>query len=59
MSDRAAALRVLSALRRTPIGDTAILVGSSGLFGFATEVPALTEDVDVAIPARLVDAHGR
>ena len=36
MTDRATALRVLAALRRSPIGDSAVLVGSSGLFGFDT-----------------------
>lgn len=59
MSDREAALRVLAALQRTPIGDAAILVGSSGLFGFTTRVPALTEDIYVAIPEHVVDDHGR
>jgi hypothetical protein len=50
MADRDFALRVLSALRQSPVGDTAVLVGSSGLFGFATDVPALTEDIDISIP---------
>jgi hypothetical protein len=27
-----------------------VLVGSSGLFGFETQVPALMEDIDVAVP---------
>lgn len=34
-------------------------MGSSGLFGFPTEVPALTEDVDVAVPEAAVARHGR
>lgn len=50
MTDRRAALAVLAALRKSPVGDTAVLVGSSGLFGFETEVPALTED-----PLRIED----
>lgn len=58
MTDRDVALRVLAALRQSPVGDAAVLVGSSGLFGFATKVPALTEDVDVCVPEPLVDAHG-
>lgn len=59
MADRDSALRVLSALRKSPVGDTAVLVGSSGLFGFPTEVPALTEDVDIAVPEVAVTRHGR
>ena len=59
MTDREAVLRVMAALRRTPIGEAAVLVGSSGLFGFETAVPALTEDVDVAVPEHVVDEHGR
>ncbi|MRG96829.1 hypothetical protein [Polyangium spumosum] len=58
MTDRATALRVLAALGRTPIGGAAVLVGSSGLFGFETQVPALTEDVDISIPEPLAAAHG-
>lgn len=58
MTDRPAALRVLAALRHTPVGDTAVLVGSSGLFGFETEVPALTEDIDVCVPEAVVASHG-
>jgi hypothetical protein len=58
MADRASALRVLTALQRSPVGDAAILVGSSGLFGFPTEVPALTEDIDVAVPEAAVARHG-
>lgn len=54
MADRDSALCVLTALRKSPIGDTAVLVGSSGLFGFPTEVPALTEDVDIAVPEAAV-----
>ena len=59
MSDRRTALRVLAALRQTPVGDAAVLVGSSGLFGFDTVVPALTEDIDVAVPELIVAEHGR
>ncbi|HYU33761.1 MAG TPA: hypothetical protein VEW48_16535 [Thermoanaerobaculia bacterium] len=59
MADRDSALRVLTALQRSPVGDAAVLVGSSGLFGFPTEVPALTEDVDVAVPEAAVARHGR
>ncbi len=44
------ALRVLAALRKTSIGDAAVLVGSSGLFGFDTTVQAFTEDIDIAVP---------
>lgn len=36
-----------------------MLVGSSGLFGFETEVPALTEDIDIAVPEATVARHGR
>ena len=36
-----------------------MLVGSSGLFGFETAVPALTEDIDVAVPEATVARHGR
>lgn len=59
MTDRPTALRVLDALRRTPVGDEAVLVGSSGLFGFETSIAALTEDIDVSIPEGLVERHGR
>lgn len=59
MTDRPAALRVLAALRQTPVGDHAVLVGSSGLFGFDTRVPALTEDIDISVPEPLVEQHGR
>ncbi len=58
MTDRSTALRVLAALRRTPIGDGAVLVGSSGLFGFDTKVPALTEDIDVAVDVPTVEREG-
>ena len=58
MTDRDVARRVLRALSHSPVGATAVLVGSSGLFGFDTEVPALTEDVDVCVPELLVGAHG-
>jgi hypothetical protein len=59
MADSQTALHILAALRRSPVGDAAVLVGSSGLFGFETSVPALTEDVDVAIPEPLASRHGR
>jgi hypothetical protein len=59
MADRGSALRVLTALRTSPVGDAAVLVGSSGLFGFQTEVPALTEDIDVSVPEVAVARHGR
>ncbi len=36
-----------------------MLVGSSGLFGFETRVPALTEDIDIAVPEATVARHGR
>ncbi|MCB9539570.1 MAG: hypothetical protein H6704_25435 [Myxococcales bacterium] len=58
MSDRAAAHRLLAALGETSLGDAPILVESSGLFGFDTAVPALTEDVDLALPEALVASHG-
>lgn len=58
MSDRATARRILAVLRRTAIGDEAVLVGSSGLFGFETAVPALTEDIDLAIPEAIAAANG-
>jgi hypothetical protein len=32
------------------VGDEAVLVGSSGLFGFDTSIPALTEDIDISVP---------
>jgi hypothetical protein len=59
VADRDSALRVLTALLHTPVGDSAVLVGSSGLFGFPTDVPALTEDIDIAIPEALVVRHGQ
>lgn len=59
MSDRSSALRVLAALNQTPIGSGAVLVGSSGLFGFETRVQALTEDIDVVVPERLVREYSR
>ena len=58
MSDKPTALRVLAALRKSAVGDTAVLIGSSGLFGFETSVPALTEDIDVAIPEALAAESG-
>lgn len=58
MADRDSALRVLMALQSSPVGDEAVLVGSSGLFGFPTEVPALTEDIDVSVPETAVVRHG-
>jgi hypothetical protein len=58
MTDRATAQKVLAALRATPVGDTAVLVGSSGLFGFDTQIPALTEDIDVCVPELLVERDG-
>jgi hypothetical protein len=58
VTDRSTALAVLEALRRSPVGDAAVLVGSSGLFGFDTRVPALTEDIDVAVPEDLVAREG-
>ena len=36
-----------------------MLVGSSGLFGFETQVPALTEDIDIAVPEGTVAQKGR
>jgi hypothetical protein len=58
MTDRATALRVLAALRDTAVGDAAVLVGSSALFGFETSVPALTEDIDIAVPEALAASEG-
>ena len=58
VTDRPAALRILAALRETPVGDAAVLVGSSGLFGFDTRVPALTEDIDIAVPEPTVAQEG-
>ncbi len=58
MTDRSTALAVLAALRKSPVGDAAVLVGSSGLFGFETTVPALTEDIDIAVPEDLVAHRG-
>ncbi len=52
------ALRVLAALQETPISGEAVLVGSSGLFGFSTAVPALTEDIDISVPEATVNEHG-
>jgi hypothetical protein len=59
VTDRPTALRVLAALRQTPVGDEAVLVGSSGLFGFDTSIPALTEDIDISVPEGIVERHGR
>ncbi|MCC6647948.1 MAG: hypothetical protein IT374_20575 [Polyangiaceae bacterium] len=58
MTSRDVSRRVLGALREGPLGDSPVLVGSSGLFGFETAVPALTEDVDVCVPERLVADEG-
>lgn len=58
MTDRSTALAVLAALQRTPVGGDAVLVGSSGLFGFTTSVPALTEDVDIAVDVEVVERDG-
>ena len=58
VTDRSTALRVLAALGRTPVGESAVLVDSSGLFGFESDVPALTEDVDIAVPELVVEQHG-
>ena len=49
---------MLAALGKSAIGDAAVLIGSSGLFGFETVVPALTEDIDVAIPEALAAESG-
>jgi hypothetical protein len=59
VTDRRMALRILEALRRGPVGDSGVLVDSSGLFGFETGVPALTEDIDIAVPEITVARHGR
>jgi len=59
VTDRETALRVLAALRKGPVGETGVLVGSSGLFGFETQAPALTEDIDIAVPEATVAGHGR
>ena len=59
MADPEAAYRVLAALRRSPVRDSAVLVGSSGLFGFETGVQALTEDIDISIPEPIAARHGR
>lgn len=59
VTDRPTALRVLAALQKTPVGGEAVLVGSSGLFGFDTSIPALTEDIDISVPEGLVSQHGR
>ena len=59
VADRTTALRILDALRRGPVADTGVLVGSSGLFGFETQVLALTEDIDIAVPEATVARHGR
>jgi hypothetical protein len=59
VTDQKTALRILEALRRSPVGNAGVLVGSSGLFGFETQVPALTEDIDIAVPEATVARHGR
>jgi len=58
VADKKSALRILAALQRSPVGTSAVLVGSSGLFGFETDVPALTEDIDIAVPESMVDRRG-
>ena len=58
MTDRSTAQRVLAALKGSPVGDGAVLVGSSGLFGFDTRVPALTEDIDVVVDVGVVEREG-
>ncbi|WP_437575942.1 hypothetical protein [Sorangium sp. So ce887] len=55
MTSRPAALRVLAALRQTPVGDDAVLVGSSGLFGFEADVVRLLGTIE---PVRLEDVRG-
>jgi hypothetical protein len=59
VTDQETALRILAALRSGPVGDDGVLVGSSGLFGFETAVPALTEDIDIAVPEATVARQGR
>jgi hypothetical protein len=58
MTDRATAGRILRLLTVTPIGSAGVLVGSSSLLGFETNVPALTEDVDICVPSELVEREG-
>lgn len=57
MVDRPSALRLLAKLAQTPLGDSPVLVGSSGLFGFETRVPALTDDLDLAVDADYIATH--
>jgi hypothetical protein len=56
--DAPTATRLLYTFSQTCLGDAPILVGSSGLFGFATSVPPYTEDVDLALPESFVVREG-
>ena len=58
MVTREDAVTVLEALRRTVLGNAAVLVGSSGLLDLDTNVPPLTEDLDIAVPVELVESQG-
>jgi len=58
VTDRSTALQILAVLQQSPVGNAGVLVGSSGLFGFETAVPALTEDIDIAVPEQVVVEHG-
>ncbi len=52
--------QVLAFLRRlaaTKLGEEAILAGSSGVYGVSGTVPALTEDLDVAVDAEWLAAN--
>lgn len=50
-------LALLASLAATPLGPHLVLAGSSGLFGASLELPALTEDVDLAVDERWLRAN--
>lgn len=58
-ANKEAALRLLSRLSKSPVGDRLVLAGSSGLFAASAGIPALTEDMDVLVDADwLAEAEG-
>lgn len=46
---------ITDALKGTPLGQEFILAGSSTLFGIETEIPPLTEDLDLLVPVELLE----
>lgn len=56
-TDRQTTLDILRRLAETDLGERLILAGSSGVHAVSTEIPAMTEDVDVLIDADWAAAH--